>query len=122
VVHRHKTGRTHYDLRIVFDEVLRSWSLLREPPRRPGDRKLAIEREKFTVESMNSKRFEEEAFGLGRVDIWDEGEVEVRFASLRFMTLIFSGSKISGEYQLRRMRWYPGNRWLLKKMRDRGIL
>jgi hypothetical protein len=95
---------------------------LREPPRRPGDRKLAIEREKFTVESMNSKRFEEEAFGLGRVDIWDEGEVEVRFASLRFMTLIFSGSKISGEYQLRRMRWYPGNRWLLKKMRDRGIL
>ena len=117
VVHQHKAGRSHFDLRIVQEGVLRSWSLLKEPPRRNGERRLAIERESFPIESLGSKDFEEEAFGQGRVSIWDEGEVEVRIKSPRLIILLFGGSKISGEYEFRRMRWYPGNRWLFIKSR-----
>ena len=120
VVHQHKAGRSHFDLRIVQEGVLRSWSLLKEPPRRNGERRLAIERERFPVESMNSKIFEEEAFGQGRVTAWDEGDVEVRFFSPRHMVLVFTGKRLSGEYEFRRMRWYPGNRWLLTKSRASG--
>jgi len=117
VVHQHKAGRTHFDLRIIQEGVLRSWSLLKEPPRVPGERKLAIERESFPAESIGSQNFEEEAFGQGRVWVWDEGEVKVEVASPRILLLEFAGSKIMGAYQLRRMLWYPGNRWLLTKLR-----
>ena len=116
-IHRHKTGRSHFDLRIVQEERLRSWSLLKEPPGKPGENRLAIERENFPIESLNSKKVEEEAFGEGRVETWDEGQVEVREASSRLMVLTFKGGKLSGRYELRRMIWYPGNRWLLTKSR-----
>jgi bifunctional non-homologous end joining protein LigD len=116
VVHQHKTGRTHFDLRIIHRGVLRSWSLLREPPCRHGERRLAIERESFTVESINSRNFEEEAFGQGRVQAWDEGEVEVKTVSPKHLILELRGAKVSGKYEIRRMRWYPGNRWMLTKL------
>jgi len=117
VIHQHKTGRSHFDLRIIQEGVLRSWSLLKEPPCRNGERRLAIERESFPAESINSRSFEEEAFGQGRVFAWDEGEVEIKIASPRYIALEFRGNKVMGAYEFRRMLWYPGNRWLLKKLR-----
>jgi bifunctional non-homologous end joining protein LigD len=117
VVHQHKTGRTHFDLRIVHNGVLRSWSLLKEPPSRDGERRLAIERESFTKDSIDSKSFEERAFGVGRVSLWDEGEFEIETASPRLLVLTLMGAKLTGKYEFRRMRWYPGNRWLLVKLR-----
>jgi len=122
VIHRHSTGRTHFDLRIAQEEVLRSWSLLKEPPQKPGLRRLAIERELLPIESMGSRNLEEEAFGSGRVAVWDEGMVEIKAVSSRFLLLTFMGSRIAGKYELRRMRWYPGNRWLLTKSRTSGDL
>jgi hypothetical protein len=116
VIHQHKTGRTHFDLRIIQDDLLRSWSLLREIPCRQGQKRLAIERESFTVASIKSRDFEEEAFGRGRVDTWDEGEVEIKIPSPKRLILLFKGNKITGTYELHRMLWYPGNRWLLKKL------
>jgi DNA ligase D-like protein (predicted 3'-phosphoesterase) len=117
VVHQHKTGRSHFDLRIVQNGMLRSWSLLKDPPRRPGERRLAIERESFSADSIESRLFEEEAFGMGRVSSWDQGEVSFEVESARLLVLTFAGEKVSGKYEFRRMRWYPGNRWLLTKLR-----
>jgi bifunctional non-homologous end joining protein LigD len=117
VVHQHKTGRSHFDLRIVQNGMLRSWSLLKDPPCRPGERRLAIERESFSTDSIECKLFEEEAFGTGRVTSWDKGEVSFEFESARLLVLTFTGEKVSGRYEFRRMRWYPGNRWLLTKLR-----
>jgi hypothetical protein len=118
VVHQHRTGRTHFDLRIIQNNILRSWSLLRELPRHRGEKRLAIERESFTSESIGSQAFEEEAFGLGRVRAWDKGDVDIRIVSPKHIILVFYGEKVSGKYEIRRMRWYPGNRWLLKKLDD----
>jgi bifunctional non-homologous end joining protein LigD len=120
VIHRHKTGRTHFDLRIILEEKLRSWSLLKEPPRKSGERRLAIERENFPIESLNSENWEEEAFGKGSANIWDKGQVEIQAPSSRLMLLTFRGHKLSGKYELRRMVWYPGNRWLLTKSPTSG--
>jgi DNA ligase D-like protein (predicted 3'-phosphoesterase) len=120
VVHHHKTGRSHFDLRIIQGDVLRSWSILKEPPRMMGDRRLAIERELFPAGSIRNSHFEEQAFGFGRVFVWDEGKVEITQASPKFMALSFAGTKLSGNYELRRMFWYPGNRWMLTKLRAPG--
>jgi DNA ligase D-like protein (predicted 3'-phosphoesterase) len=115
VVHRHKTGRSHFDLRFVEADILRCWSLLKEPPSRDGEKRLAIERESFAAQDMNRTTFTEEAFGTGTVVTWDEGEVDISATSSRNLHLSFRGAKLSGKYELRRMRWYPGNRWLLHK-------
>ena len=120
VVHQHKAGRIHYDLRIVQDGVLRSWSLLKEPPFRNGEKRLAIERENFPVGSIDSRIFEEEAFGRGRVLAWDSGEVDIVAASPKHLALAFRGNKMLGKYEFRRMVWYPGNRWILAKVRESG--
>jgi bifunctional non-homologous end joining protein LigD len=117
VVHQHKTGRSHFDLRVVQNGVLRSWSLLKEPPLHDGERRLAIERESFTIDSINSQKFEEEAFGLGRVSCWDEGEAKFTVSTSKLLIVDFAGIKLSGKYEVRRMRWYPGNRWMLTKLR-----
>jgi DNA ligase D-like protein (predicted 3'-phosphoesterase) len=117
VIHQHKTGRTHYDLRIVQKGILRSWSLLKEPPLRPGERRLAVEREYLQVESIKNKNIEEEAFGQGRVIVWDEGGIEIKVLSPKILMLRLMGTRIMGTYEFRKMIWYPGNRWLLTKLR-----
>jgi DNA ligase D-like protein (predicted 3'-phosphoesterase) len=118
VIHQHKTGRSHYDLRIIQKGILRSWSLLKQPPGRTGERRLAVERENIPVESINNKEFEEEAFGQGRVIVWDEGGVEIKVMSSSKLELRLMGCKVTGTYELRKMIWYPGNRWLLTKLAD----
>jgi hypothetical protein len=105
----------HFDLRLVHEEILRCWSLLKEPPSVRGERRLAVERESFKAEAIEAKAFNEQAFGAGRVNTWDEGEVEISATSARQLDLIFGGTKLNGNYRLRRMRWYPGNRWLFEK-------
>jgi len=116
VIHHHKTARPHYDLRILQDGRLRSWSMLRQPPRQGGEKRLAVERESFPVEAVSSPVFEEEAFGRGRVFIWDEGEMEIRPETPADLRVHFAGLKLTGTYRLRRMRWYPGNRWILSRI------
>ncbi len=115
VVHRHSAGRRHFDLRLIQEEVMRSWSLLREPPGRTGEKRLAIERESFAARDANATVFKEDAFGEGKVYTWDEGEVEISGSSGRQLDLVFRGARLKGRSELRRMRWYPGNRWLLRR-------
>jgi len=118
IVHRHSAGRPHFDLRLVQAELLRSWSLMREPPSRAGEKRLAIERETFSAEDAKAKVFKEEAFGEGRVFTWDEGEVDISNASSKQLDLVFRGARLTGRYELRRTRWYPGNRWLLSRVQS----
>jgi DNA ligase D-like protein (predicted 3'-phosphoesterase) len=117
VVHRHRTGRVHYDLRILFpDGALRSWSLLKEPPTRGGEKRLAVERESFPPQAAVARSIEERAFGHGKVSVWDEGEADIAMPSEGVLTFSFRGKRLAGPFELRRMKWYPGNHWLLTKI------
>lgn len=118
VVHRHSTGKTHFDLRLIQEDRLRCWSLMKDPLLREGQVRLAIERESYAPQAIEAKVFDEEAFGAGRVRAWDEGTVEISSVSPPDLLLTFNGTKLCGTYRLRRMPWYPGNRWLLEKVRS----
>jgi hypothetical protein len=115
-VHRHKTGRSHFDLRLIDNDQLRSWSLLKQPPLKRGERRLAIEREIRAAADIDLSRYNEEAFGEGGVYTWDEGKVQISEHEADQLVLDFTGSKLSGRYEIRRMRWYPGNRWIIRKV------
>jgi len=115
-VHRHKTGRSHFDLRVIDNGLLRSWSLLKQPPLKKGERRLAIERETRAAADIDQSRFNEEAFGEGGVYTWDQGDVQISGPAADKLILDFQGGKLNGRYEIRRMRWYPGNRWILLKL------
>jgi bifunctional non-homologous end joining protein LigD len=115
VLHQHRTGRRHFDLRLLQNDRFRSWSLLQDPPDRPGQRRLAIEREEVGAREIANPRFDEQAFGTGPARVWDAGEVEITEITPRHLALVFAGTKLAGPYRLRRMTWYPGNHWLLEK-------
>ncbi len=95
---------------------VRSWSILREPLFRPGEQRLAIEREGLPVGEISRASITEQAFGEGRATLWDSGEFTIRAQGSEHLVLEFHGTRLSGQYELRRMRWYPGNRWLLKNV------
>ncbi len=115
LVHRHTTGRSHFDLRLVQEDRVRSWSMMKEPPVEIRDKRLAIEREDLPLETLSLQRIEEEAFGTGRVQVWDGGEVIEMADQAGRLILTLAGTKMRGRYELRRTSWYPGNRWLLEK-------
>jgi len=81
-----------------------------------------VERESFPVEAIRGRVFDEEAFGQGRVAVWDEGGVEVKVLLPRRLLVVLTGTKLVGTYELRKMIWYPGNRWLLTKLRVAEVI
>jgi DNA ligase D-like protein (predicted 3'-phosphoesterase) len=115
VVQRHKTERSHFDLVLIEEGVPRCWSLLKEPPSQTGEHRLAIERDSSPGEKVHGAPITKDAFGEGKVYIWDEGGLEIKASTPRKLVLVFSGKKLAGSYELLRMLWYPGNRWLLRK-------
>ncbi len=115
LIHCHTAGRRHFDLRLVQNDRVRSWSMLKEPPLHAKDKRLAIEREELSIEEIGRRKIDEEAFGAGQARVWDAGEVTVAVAEPKRLVLAFAGEKLKGRYELRRMPWYPGNHWLLEK-------
>lgn len=115
IIQQHKTGKPHFDLRLAGEDYVRSWSMLRQPPLLPGEQRLAIEREALPLDAMGRRSIYEAAFGSGRVYIWDEGEVEIVQDTPQRLLLELRGRKLAGIYDLKRMDWYPGNRWLIRK-------
>jgi hypothetical protein len=120
LVHYHRTGRPHYDLRIRAGENYRTWSLLKTPLPDPGKSRLAVERERLPLHMLEGRTVVEEAFGSGLVDPWDAGEVDTKVVSPRFYELDFRGSRLQGRFEMRLTRWYPGNRWILKRLPTAG--
>lgn len=70
------------------------------------------------MDAIRGPIIEEDAFGAGRARLWDSGEVVVRTVTPQQIILVFMGKQLAGTYRLRRMRWYPGNRWLLERSRS----
>ena len=89
--------------------------MLKEPPKHKNEKRLAIEREQLAQEEIDHPIITEEAFGTGRSRIWDHGEFTFAIISPDHLAMTFAGEKLRGRYDLRRMRWYPGNRWMLEK-------
>jgi len=129
VVQKHQATRLHYDFRLEWRGVLRSWAIPKGPSRDPSVKRLAARVEDHPVEYGDFEgSISEGQYGGGTVMLWDHGawvpEVPDVDEALRNGELKFTlrGKKLKGSWALVRTRGYGGRgreSWLLIKHRDR---
>jgi len=127
VIQKHAARRLHYDLRLQFDGVMKSWAVTRGPSLVPGEKRLAVQVEDHPIDY---NKFEgaipQGEYGGGTVMVWDrgiwkpEGDPE-RGLAKGHLSFHLAGKKLSGGWHLVRMRRRSGEKrdnWLLIKQDD----
>src|SRR3954464_8017571 len=128
VIQKHDATRLHYDLRLEYGGVFKSWAVTKGPSLDPHDKRLAVEVEDHPLDYGDFEgTIPEGEYGGGTVMLWDrgywapEGDPERGFkkGDLKFT---LDGDKLHGSWVLVRMRndRTGGKRtnWLLIKHRD----
>ncbi len=127
VIQKHDASRLHYDLRLEFDGVFKSWAVARGPSLDPHDKRLAVEVEDHPLDYGDFEgTIPKGQYGGGTVQLWDRGYWESDDPERGFkkgdLKFTLYGDKLHGSWVLVRMRGdrYGGKRtnWLLIKHRD----
>ena len=103
MVHEHHSRSHHFDLRLEFDGVLRSWAVPKGLSTEPGVRRLAME---VPDHALGYAPFEgvipEGSYGAGKVEVWDRGTFKLKEKDEDAIVLEILGKRIQGVYHLRR--------------------
>lgn len=138
VVQLHSATRLHYDFRLEFDGVFKSWAVPKGPSLNPQDQRLAVFVEDHPIKYGSFEgNIPKGNYGAGTVMVWDEGTyierglVEIKHtrkqneAAVRkgfekgHMTFVLSGEKLKGEFALIKLKKDKQDKaWLLVKKRD----
>ena len=122
-IQRHAARRLHYDFRLEWDGVLKSWAVPKGPSLDPGARRLAVRTEDHPLEYGSFEgTIPSGEYGAGEVLLWDRGTWEPKgdvAAGLAAGKLHFQlrGEKLRGEWLLVRID-RDGKEWLLRKVDD----
>ncbi len=127
IIQKHAASHLHYDLRLEFDGVLKSWAVPKGPSLNPADKRLAVHVEDHPIEYGSFEGIIPEAeYGGGTVMLWDrgtwepEGDPREGYAKGDFKFKLH-GEKLKGSWVLARMKGKAGGEgknWLLIKKRD----
>lgn len=138
VIQKHAASHLHYDFRLGWSGVLKSWAVAKGPSYYTGDRRLAVQVEDHPMEYGGFEGIIPRGqYGGGTVMVWDQGtwwpqlghenvEAGLRTGSLKFE---MHGTKMRGKWTLVRMhttkpspdgRWKGSDKpqWLLIKEHD----
>jgi bifunctional non-homologous end joining protein LigD len=128
VIQKHAATRLHYDFRLGWDGVLKSWAVAKGPSYNVHDKRLAVQVEDHPMEYGGFEGIIPKGqYGGGTVMVWDQGtwEPHTDFAEgLRKGTLKFgiNGTKMHGNWTLVRMGGKAAHEgkpnWLLIKEHD----
>ena len=131
VVQKHAATRLHYDFRLAWNGVLKSWAVAKGPSDLPADKRLAVQVEDHPIEYGNFEgTIPKGQYGGGSVMLWDFGEWEPvddyqdvdRALAEGHLKINLKGQKMKGRWALVRMKSRderPGKpNWLLIKDRD----
>ena len=118
VVQEHHATRLHWDFRLEMDGVLKSWAVPKEPPTRPGVRRLAVQVEDHPLDYIDfGGVIPEGEYGAGTVRIWDRGTYALESRKPEKLVFELHGERMRGRYVLLRFTDKPEN-WLLFKTKN----
>lgn len=128
VIQKHAATRLHYDFRLGWNGVLKSWAVTKGPSYFPKDKRLAVQVEDHPIEYGGFEGIIPKGqYGGGTVMLWDRGTWEphvdvdqgLESGSLKFA---LHGEKMKGNWALVRMGGRAANEskpnWLLIKEHD----
>jgi bifunctional non-homologous end joining protein LigD len=131
VIQKHAASHLHYDFRLGWNGVLKSWAVAKGPSYFTGDKRLAVQVEDHPIDYGGFEGIIPKGqYGGGTVMVWDQGiwepqaghtdvEEGLRTGSLKF---ILHGTKMKGKWALIRMSGKFANErkpnWLLIKEHD----
>ncbi len=126
VIQKHAASRLHYDLRLEYDGVFKSWAVTRGPSLDPHDKRLAVEVEDHPLDYGDFEgTIPQGQYGGGTVMVWDRGYWDCEDSARGFkkgdLKFTLYGEKLQGSWVLVRMRGRESERrvnWLLIKLRD----
>ena len=137
VIQKHAASQLHYDFRLGWKGVLKSWAVTKGPSYFPGDKRLAVQVEDHP---WDYKDFEgtipKGQYGGGTVMVWDQGTWEPhgdvdRGLEEGHLKFELHGTKLKGNWALIRMNDHAGrdtngragkdrkSNWLLIKEHDK---
>jgi bifunctional non-homologous end joining protein LigD len=130
-IQKHAASHLHYDFRLGWNGVLKSWACAKGPSYFTGDKRLAVQVEDHPMEYGGFEGIiPARQYGGGTVMLWDQGTWEpqpghtdvdagLRDGSLKF---VMHGTKMKGKWALIRMGGKAANErkpnWLLIKEHD----
>ena len=130
VIQKHAATRLHYDLRLEYDGVFKSWAVTRGPSLDPHERRLAVEVEDHPLDYGDFEgTIPKGQYGGGVVMLWDrgfwapEGKLSIE-AQLKkgHLTAVFDGERMKGAWHLVRLdkdrERTKRTNWLLIKAHD----
>lgn len=126
VIQKHAASHLHYDFRLEWEGVLKSWAVPKEPVMDPTIKRLAVETEDHPLAYKDfAGDIPKGHYGAGHVDIWDQGiwqplippDEGFKKGKLTFRLL---GKRLSGEWTLVRTKKSANKpQWLLMKHKDK---
>ena len=129
VVQKHAATRLHYDFRLGWRGVLKSWAITKGPSYVVNDKRLAVEVEDHPIEYGGFEgTIPKGQYGGGTVMVWDQGTWEPvtpvdEGLAKGHIKFILHGKKLKGHWALIRMKGdrfgeKGKNNWLLIKEHD----
>ena len=120
VVGLHDATTLHFDLRLQFGDVARSWAVPKGPSLDPAVKRLAVPVEDHGLDALDFEGVHAGAArGSGAVIIWDEGTYTLRSEREGHLSFVLDGEKLHGAFALTAT---GPRRWVLVKMRDEAAL
>jgi DNA ligase D-like protein (predicted 3'-phosphoesterase) len=103
-----------------MDGVLKSWAVPKEPPKKAGTRRLAIQTEDHPLAYADFEgEIPEGEYGAGKVEVWDKGTYELRKRQEKEIVVTLQGDKLKGDYVLIRTKYGKEEKgWLFFKKAD----
>lgn len=116
VIQKHHASHLHWDLRLEWQGVLKSWAVPKEPSAL-GIKRLAVRVEDHPVEYAKFYgKIPAGQYGAGTVEIWDRGTWQPEEITPKRIIANIKGKKLKGRFAL--IKFKPPKNWLFFKMSE----